>query len=286
MTNSVREEDNEIIIGTLVPNSKPSKADTEFDLVSSTIAKMQSDTDGMDILLDMVKKNKLDPWNIDIVELADNYFAKMVELKQNNLHVTGRVILFASILLRLKSDILEGFDPFPEPEPYEIEPPPDRGGDGGFIPTNNVISIDEVLKRRTSVRLNHKRNVTLEELTKYLKFYVKLDKKQNLERALRRHVNRHSEYADFTPDDIIDMAQDDEIEQNVGRLRNVLTKMFVTEEKIEMKELNSLGLDKISVYLTLLFLSARDKIELMQEEFYSDLYIMPAQIQQQDEVIQ
>ncbi len=82
------------------------------------------------------------------------------------------------------------------------------------------------------------------------------------------------------------MAQDDEIEQNVDMMRNVLTKMFVTEEKIEMKELNSLGLDRISVYLTLLFLSARDKIELMQEEFYSDLYIMPPQMVQLDEVMQ
>ena len=285
MTNSVREE-NEIIIGTLAPQPQQSKEEAEFNLVSSTIAKMQTETDGMDILLEMVKKNKLDPWNIDIVDLADKYFAKTIELKQNNLHVTGRVILFACILLRLKSDILEGYDPFNTGVDEFIDEPIDETFEPEEFNTNNVISIDEVLKRRTSVRLNHKRNVTLNELIKHLKFYEKLDKKQNLKNALRRHVNRHSEYADFTPDDIIDLAQDDSIEQNVGMLRNVLTKMFVTEEKIEMKELNTLGLDKISVYLALLFLSARDKIELMQEEFYSDLYIMPQQVVQPDEVMQ
>ena len=284
MTNSVREE-NEIIIGTLAPQPQQSKEEAEFNLVSSTIAKMQTETDGMDILLEMVKKNKLDPWNIDIVDLADKYFAKTIELKQNNLHVTGRVILFACILLRLKSDILEGYDPFNTGVDEFIDEPIDETFEPEEFNTNNVISIDEVLKRRTSVRLNHKRNVTLNELIKHLKFYEKLDKKQNLKNALRRHVNRHSEYADFTPDDIIDLAQDDSIEQNVGMLRNVLTKMFVTEEKIEMKELNTLGLDKISVYLALLFLSARDKIELMQEEFYSDLYIMPQQVQPEEEVI-
>ncbi len=286
MTNSIREEENQIIIGTLAPKPQPSKEDVEFDLVSSTIAKMQTETDGMDILLEMVKKNKLDPWNIDIVDLADKYFAKTIELKQNNLHVTGRVILFACILLRLKSDILEGYDPFNNGIDEIVDEPIDDVLEPEELNTNNVISIDEVLKRRTSVRLNHKRNVTLKELIKHLEFYEKLEKKQNLKNALRRHVNRHSEYADFTPDDIIDMAQDDAIEQNVGMLRNVLTKMFITEEKIEMKELNTLGLDKISVYLALLFLSARDKIELMQEEFYSDLYIMPQQIQQTEEVTQ
>ena len=286
MTNSVREEENQIIIGTLVPQPQKSKEEAELDFVSSTIAKMQADTDGMDILLEMVKKNKLDPWNIDIVDLAEKYFEKMIELKQNNLHITGSVILFASRLLRLKSDILEGYDPFPP----EIDESQNDIGEITDIEedfnTNNVISLDEVLKRRTSVRLNHKRNVTLDELIKHLKFYQKLDKEQKIKSALTRHVKRRSEYADFTPDDIIDMAQDDEIEQNVDMMRNVLTKMFITEEKVEMKELNTLGLDKISVYLTLLFLSARDKIELMQEEFYSDLYIMPPQMVQLDEVIQ
>ena len=106
------------IIGSLAiaPNIE---AEVEKDFVSETLAKMQSESDGIDILLEMVKKNKLDPWNIDVVELADQYFAKTVELRINNLHVTSRVILFACILLRLKSDILEGLDPFAQIEEEE-----------------------------------------------------------------------------------------------------------------------------------------------------------------------
>ena len=86
------------IIGTLAiaPNIE---AEADKDFISETLAKMQSESDGIDILLEMVKKNKLDPWNIDVVELADQYFAKTVELRINNLHVTSRVILFACISL-------------------------------------------------------------------------------------------------------------------------------------------------------------------------------------------
>ena len=51
---------------------------------------------------------------------------------------------------------------------------------------------------------------------------------------------------------------------------------FTTEERIEMTELNSTGLDKISIYLALLFLTADDRIDLQQEEFYSDIYVVPS----------
>ena len=51
---------------------------------------------------------------------------------------------------------------------------------------------------------------------------------------------------------------------------------MTTEERIEMTELNSTGLDKISIYLALLFLTADDRIDLQQEEFYSDIYVVPS----------
>ena len=46
------------------------------------------------------------------------------------------------------------------------------------------------------------------------------------------------------------------------------------EEKIELNELTLLGMDKISAYIALLFLSAESDYELVQEEFYSDLYVV------------
>ena len=93
-------------IGTMSVTPPPDLGkEGEKDFINATLAKMQADSDGIDILLEMVKKNKLDPWNIDVVKLADMYFAKTIELRINNLHVTSRVILFACRLLRIKSDI-------------------------------------------------------------------------------------------------------------------------------------------------------------------------------------
>ena len=157
MINNTETQQSNRIIGTLAiqPNIE---ADVEKDFINETLAKMQSDSDGIDILLEMVKKNKLDPWNIDVVQLADQYFAKTVELHINNLHVTSRVILFACILLRLKSDILEGLDPFAQAEEAEdFEADYDNPEFEDNVIPFNAPSLDEVIQRRTSVRLNRKR---------------------------------------------------------------------------------------------------------------------------------
>ena len=277
MINNIETQQSTRIIGTLAIQPTNIEAEVENDFINETLAKMQGDSDGIDILLEMVKKNKLDPWNIDVVQLADQYFAKTVELRINNLHVTSRVILFACILLRLKSDILDGLDPFAQIEEVEdFEADYDNPEFEDNVVPFNAPSLDEVIQRRTSVRLNRKRNVTLKDLIKHLEFYEALDKKRSVKNAFERAKRRNSAYADFTPEDIIEMAHSTETDRDVDTIRDVLTKLFTTEEKIEMNELNSTGLDKISIYLALLFLTADDRIDLEQEEFYSDLYVVPS----------
>jgi len=234
--------------------------------------------DGIEILVDMAKSNKIDPWNIDIVEVTDQYLQKLVEMKSNNLRLTGRTLLFAAILLRLKSDILEGIDPLAEnPEEFVDEFNEDYDNpdfDYDNYSTNNVVSIDNVLERRTSVRLNRKRVVTLKDLIKQLEFYEEIERKRSLQNAHERAKRRARSYANFTPEDIIDIAHDEYIEDGVQRLHGILTKLFESEERIELSEIQETGMDKISTYIALLFLSARSRIDLVQEEFYSDLYIV------------
>ena len=53
-----------------------------------------------------------------------------------------------------------------------------------------------------------------------------------------------------------------------------LGQIFEKNDKIELNELTLLGMDKISAYIALLFLTAETDYELTQEEFYSDLYVV------------
>ena len=242
---------------------------------------LEAEVDGIEILVNMAKQGKIDPWNVNIVDVTDKYLTHLFQSKAQNLRLTGRTLLFAAILLKLKSNVLEGLDvtDFEPVHPDELDYFGDEGeldySSDDFIPTNNVISIDEVLQRRTSVRLNHNRVVTLRDLIRQLEFYEQLDKKQalrnSLERASRRRGNGISR---MTTDDIINTPHDEYIAEGVARLRDNLEEILNRQDKIELNELTLLGMDRISAYISLLFLTVDSDYDLKQDEFYSDLYVV------------
>lgn len=257
-------------------------------MISST--EVQKDitdqVDGIEILVGMAKSGKIDPWNVDIVDVTDKYLAHLFQMKAQNLRLTGRTLLFAAILLRLKSNVLEGIDAnqiegIEEPQDdFEFNDDP---WDDEEINTNNVISLDEVLQRRTSVRLNRSRMVNLKDLIKQLQFYEELDRKQSLKNAHERAKRRVRSYARLTPDDIVNLAHDEYIEKSVEILHENLKRIFESQEKVELNTLTLLGLDKISAYIALLFLTAEPEsdVDLYQEEFYGELYAVPYKKQEE-----
>ena len=61
------------------------------------------------ILLGLVQEHKLDPWDVDIEKLADVFIKRVREMEELDLRVSGRTVLSASVLLRMKSDyVLNG----------------------------------------------------------------------------------------------------------------------------------------------------------------------------------
>ena len=254
----------------------------EINIISQTPAAAAEQVDGIEILVNMAKTGKIDPWNVDIVDVTDKYLAHLFQMKAQNLRLTGRTLLFAAILLRLKSNVLEGIDvnqieginEEEQIDEFELE---DDSWDDNEINTNNVVSLDEVLQRRTSIRLNRSRTVNLKDLIKQLQFYEELDRKQALKNAHERAKRRVRSYARLTPDDIVNLAHDEYIEKSVEVLHENLKKIFETQDKVELTTLTLLGLDKISAYIALLFLTADPEadIDVYQEEFYGELYAVP-----------
>jgi len=238
-------------------------------------------SDGIGILVEMAKSGKIDPWNIDIVDVTEKYFQKMFEMNSLNLKVASRTLLFAAILCRMQSNVLAGLtiDEFKDEEPEIIYDDDGFIADYGdedqpFVPTSNVVKWDEALQRRTSIRLNRNRVVTLKDLIKQLEFYEILEKRASLKNAHERAKRHVRNYSRLTPEEIVSMAHEEYIEEAVIKLKDNLEQIFSNNEKIELNDLLPLGLDKISAYLALLFISRDTDYELEQEEFYSDLYIV------------
>ena len=240
----------------------------------------EAEIDGIEILVNMAKQGKIDPWNVNIVDVTDKYLTHLFQSKAQNLRLTGRTLLFAAILLKLKSNVLEGidladFEPHHEDNFDYLDDTELEYSQEDYIPTNNVISIDEVLQRRTSVRLNHNRVVTLRDLIRQLEFYEQLDKKQSLKNSLERAAKRRSNsISRMTTEDIFKMQHDEYIAEGVARLKDNLEEILNRQDKIELNELTLLGMDRISAYISLLFLTADSDYDLEQDEFYSDLYVV------------
>ncbi len=241
--------------------------------------------DGIEVLVQMAKQGKIDPWNIDIADIADKYMLHIAESKSNNLRVTGRALFFLAVLLKLKSNILVGMDSSQFDVQEEFNPEYDDDNDSRFSDDlyymdypDNVIPIEDIIQRRTSVKLNRNRIVTLKDLIRQLEFYEQLDKKQAIKNSLERAKRRVRNYANMSADDIINLAHEEYIESSVKILHENLIKIFEKEERVELNTLTLLGLDKISAYIALLFLSAESEFDLEQEEFYSDLYVVKGKV--------
>lgn len=253
-------------------------SDDEYILDSSEDA-----GEGIGLLVSMAKSGKIDPWNIDIVDVTNKYLIQMAEQSPENLVKTGRTLWLASVLIKMKSNVLVGlgsmdydslmaenqFEEYDDFEPEYSQP----------VKKSNVVSINEALKRRLSTRLNRNRTVTLQDLIKQLKFYEELDRKQAFKNSLERAKRRARSYENFSAEDIVNLAHDEYIEQTVNKLKIKLEEIFVKREKVELNSLVELGMDKISAYIALLFLSAESDIDLVQQEFYGDLYIQKSTIQ-------
>ncbi|MBR1618161.1 segregation/condensation protein A [bacterium] len=245
------------------------------EYVSKSGIKKDINQDAIEIILDLVKMGKIDPWNIDIVDLYDKYIERIKLLKMENLRCVGKALLFSSTLLKIKSDILQGItinDFAVEPLDYFEDDNFEEDYEQLQIPSNNVVSFDEVLQRRTSVRLNRKRNVTLKDLIRHIQFYEELEQKYAIKSALDRKERRVRNFSRLRAEQIKEMAHDEYVEEVVEKMRQNLRQILTKEELIELRELCLLGFDKSSAYIALLFLAREGEFDIKQDEFYGKLY--------------
>lgn len=236
--------------------------------------------DGIEILVNWAKAGLIDPWNIDLVQITDMFLQKLNEIKENNLKLTGKTLFFAAVLLKIKSNYLEGLDPFKQED--ELLPDDEDNFDENFMDYNDsdeiitqshAITLESAIVRRTSVRKNRTRKVSLEDLILQIQRLEKAEQSKDRKAAEERVKARRS-YSHFTPNDIMDLAHEEHLEDDIEKLENLLTRLFKDDEKIELNDLIEAGMDKASAYLSLLFLASRSSIDLVQESFYSDLYIV------------
>lgn len=205
----------------------------------------------VDILLQLVMMGKVDPWNIDIVDLTEKYLERLREMKDLDLRISARAILAASILLRMKTEAL--------------------------LYSNNDKEEEEKKEERVHVQVEpvvppirrSERYYTLDDLIEAL-----MDALEEVERRKPKPKKKvQIEEEIFVIDDFrVD------IEKHVNRLYEIVKKLYEeTKEMITFWELVFDPSPKMvaRTFLYLLFLANMGKIELIQEEPFGEIYILP-----------
>ncbi len=59
-----------------------------------------------EIIYDLINTEQLDPWDVNIVILTERYLEKIQQIEETDFFVSSKVLLAASLLLRIKSEML------------------------------------------------------------------------------------------------------------------------------------------------------------------------------------
>ncbi|MBE0635515.1 segregation/condensation protein A [Candidatus Bipolaricaulota bacterium] len=205
----------------------------------------------------------MDPWNIDLSELARRYRAYLHALQRNDFEISGRMVLTCSVLLRMKSDDL-----------LAMEYRTDR--DGLVAELEEAIEQEEFLWEEPPnpeefslpVLRRPRRQVTLGDLRTALTSALKVS---------RRRAERLIDYVDvedFDPFAGFEIGGIDITE----RLHSLLSKIksFLSGRRVlSFFRLLEKGdkEERVQRFFEILHLAASGEIECSQSEFLGDILI-------------
>ncbi len=208
-----------------------------------------------EVLVELARRGDIDPWDIDIARTTEKFLQYIDSLEERDLRIPARTLLYASILLRMKSDSMEGQKDEPDEPPAEIEEMVEEAWEE---------EREESLPR-PPVRRRTKRPVTLDELIGELK---------KAEMVGRRKAMR--DRWPSTEEKALDLSHDEGIEERIKALGPILDDMFMESKTVTFQDINSrdgLNEDGVTNYVSLLFMAQRKQVWLEQEEIFGELFV-------------
>lgn len=228
-----------------------------FNLITSDEISWQA------LIQELVRSEQLNPLDIDITALTKSFLEKVRQLEEANFFVSGKVLLAAAILLRLKAekvyDHLQYFDELlfgkEDEEAKEIQ--------DYFIPHEEL----PIILPKTP--LPRMKKVTMEELMQALDKAIKVEERRHDKYDALLHAEK--EVAIVLPKIRINISES--IKQVLRKIRE-----FFSEGKKKLTFSNLIQEDskketKIETFIPLLHLDTREKITLEQEKAFGEIYI-------------
>lgn len=240
----------------------------------------------VELLVQLAEDGEIEPWDIDIVAVTDKFLDR---LDESDLRTSGRALFYASVLLRMKSDVLlsDDEDEEPEPEPWELPPGEEPPEPAGFDPVNDLEQEMDRRLERKSVRGSPE---TLDELVRNLRdmernswwkesrTYDTSDSPSGFGRGTQTLDYRAGDDMrvddEPTEEEVTGTAHSEDIETVIERVRTALSEQYDSgREEVLFGEVSEAGGSRIMTFLALLFLANRDFVRLEQDEVFGDLWV-------------
>jgi segregation and condensation protein A len=270
--------------------SAPSAIDDEDGAAPSAID--DEEVEPVEVLVGLAEEGKIDPWDIDIVEVTDAFLDR---LDEGDLRTSGRALFYASVLLRMKGDeLLEPDEPDdPEEEPWEAAM---RGGDGAVDPEHvgdPVAALEDEMDRRLERRSTRGTPETLDELVRELREaergswwkesreYDTSESPSGFQRGTQTLDYRAGDDlrggGEPTEGDVTGTTHEEDIEDVIDDVRDALRPHYEAgREEVLFTEISNIGTTTVRTFLALLFLANRGEVELQQDDLFGDLWIADA----------
>jgi len=235
----------------------------------------EDDLKWQSLVYEMIRTGKVDPWDIDVSVFAQEYLKMIDKLKELNFRISGKVVLTAAILLRMKTNRL-GLQEFlgliAEPEEDIVE----ESGLEDFEPSEmeqRIGQLAQKVKQQKKVVLDPRldrikeRKVTVFELMAALKKAMEVDARR-VERKKKVKEKFESSEFKFKKFDIL------------GKIKKVydVLLMFFKKYKKDTVEFSQIipsksKRDIIWTFVPLLHLANQGKIELHQDKPFGKIHV-------------
>ena len=227
----------------------------------------QDDVTWKSLLYDLVKTEQMDPWDVDVTHLTKKYLETIKKLKETDLKISGKVVLAAAILLKIKSNKLVNED---IEELDRLIAMTEEQDDGEFfsefsddIFSQNQRSIEEkyqLIPRQPQPRT---RKVSIYDLAEALQKAMETKKRQIArQRPVEFEIMKKSKF------DIVETVRD-----IYARLKHHFHDNDKHMTFSQLLPKNAQKQDKVYTFIPLLHLENQQKIATNQPKPFSEIYV-------------
>jgi segregation and condensation protein A len=233
---------------------------------------------GIAMLIDLAQKGEIDPWDVQVIDVIDRHLSK-IPLESTELSESAQAILWASMLVLLKANNLEGHQNITDEVEEYIDDQEVEILQRSGLPAN----LERHIRRRLSAKPPEARPVTLDDLIQQL---TEIAAQLTQETPQRAKIQRPTLSISKATKAIAQLAHSENLTEIAMELSQFLNQNPDSTQWLDLDSLvnqwlttthNDDGGDfthhKVGVFWALLLLASQSQVELEQTEFYQTLNI-------------